>query len=195
MRRYLTALLAVALFGCASQPQPTPGDSVIVFIVPSMTSESGQYQPTYGDAPTLSLHDVTGGARKIVAVLTVGNKVGYRVPPGKYEFMVANRYSTDFMEASVAGGKTYYAILQLQGDGSYSQRYGFRPVRAGDFDSGAFRRWDSNTHFVKRPAKWRAWEIDNEESLDKRLREHRPAWDKQSPAERRLRTIQVSDGR
>jgi hypothetical protein len=40
-----------------------------------------------------------------------------------------------------------------------------------------------------------SWGEDNAESLEKRLEESRPAWDKQGPAERRLRTLQIVDGR
>ena len=195
MHKHLLALLALTMLGCAAAPVPTADESVIVFVVPSMTSETGQYQPTYGDAPTVSLHDVSRTERKIVGVLTIGNKVAYRVPAGKHEFMLANRYSTDFMEANVGGGKTYYVVLLRQSDMNYSQRYEFRPVRPADFDSGSLRRWESNTSFVKRPAKWRAWSENNQESLDKRQRELRPAWDRQGPDERRLRTLQVTDGR
>ena len=66
MRNYLTALLAVAILGCASQPRPTAADSVIVFILPGMTSDRGAYQPTYGATPSVSLHDVSKPERKIV---------------------------------------------------------------------------------------------------------------------------------
>jgi hypothetical protein len=196
MHKYLGLLLAVTLVGCGTRlVPPTAEEAMIIFIVPSMTSDSGQYQPTYGDAPTVSLHDVTGWERKIVAVLTIGNKVGYRVTPGKHEFMLANRYSTDFMEANVVGGKTYYAIVQRQGGVNYQQHYGFRPVRAADFENGSFGRWESNTRFVNRPGKWKMWDINNEKSLENRAREFRPAWDRRASDERALRTLEAADGR
>jgi predicted small lipoprotein YifL len=197
MRICLGLLLAITLAGCGGRGPlpPTAEESLIVFVVPSMTSQSGQYQPTYGDAPTLSLHDVTRAERKIVGVLSVGHKVAYRVPAGKHEFMLANRYSTDFLEANVAGGKTYYVLLQLLTDGGYSQRYRFRPVRPADFDNGSFGRWESNTSFIRRPAKWRAWSENNQETVDKRQREFRPAWDQLGPEDRGPKTLRVTDGR
>ena len=195
MGKYLMALLAVAMLGCASQPRPTASDSVIVFILPGMTSERGAYQPTYGATPSVSLHDVSAPERKIVGILGIGQKLAYRVPPGTHQFMLTNRGSTDFMEANVSAGKTYYAIVQLQAESGYDQRYGFRPVRPRDFDSGLFKRWDTNTSLVDRSEAWQQWSNANEQSVERRLRQFRPAWDKQGADERRLRTLQVSDGR
>jgi hypothetical protein len=195
MGKYATALLAVAMLGCAGQPKPTATSSVVVFILPGMTSASGAYQPTYGATPSVSLHDVSSPERKIVGVLTVGQKLAYQVPPGKHEFMLLNRGSTDFMEANIGGGKTYYVVVQLLAASGYDQRYGFRPVRPGDFDSDLFARWETNVSFVDRPEAWRQWSSANQGSIETRLRGQRPLWDKQGPAERRLKTLEVSDGR
>ena len=196
MPKLLLILLTAMLLGCVGAPvPPTTDESLIVFVVPSMTSNTGQYQPTYGAAPTVSLHDVSGERRVIVGVLGIGKKIGYRVRPGRHEFMLASRFSTDFLEANVAPGKTYYVVLQLQAETSYHQQYGFRPVRPEDFENGRFNRWDSNTSFVRQTGKMRLWNEDNAEALEKRLQENRPAWDKQDSSERRLRTLQVSDGR
>ena len=194
MRKCLTALLAVAMLGCASQPRPTPSNAVIVFILPGMTSTTGFYQPTYGATPSVSLHDVSSAQRRIVGILGIGQKLAYRVPPGRHEFMVLNKGSTDFMEANVGAGKTYYVVLQRV-DVAYDQRYAFKPVRPQDFDSGLFARWQTNLSYVERTEAWRRWDAGNAHSIDGRLKEFKPAWDRQGPAERRLRTLEVSDGR
>lgn len=195
MGRYLTGLLAVALFGCAGQPQPTASDAVIVFILPGMTSNSGAYQPSYGATPSVSLHDVSTPERKIVGILGIGQKLAYRVPPGKHEFLLLNKGSTDFMEANVGAGKTYYAVVQLLTESGYDQRYGFRPVRPGDFENGLFARWETNVSLVDRTEAWQRWGEANRQSTETRLRASRPAWQKQGAAERRLKTLQASDGR
>ena len=194
MRKSVGVLLAAMLVGCAT-PKPTANDAVIYFILPGMTSDTGAYQPTYGGAPSVSLHDVGSRERKMVGILGPGQKLAYRVLPGRHEFMLASRMSTDFMEANVAGGKTYYVVLQQQQGLTYDQRYGFRPVRPEDFENGLFRRWDTNLSFVERPEAWQRWSEGNSQSIDSRLREHRPAWDKQGADERRLRTLRVADGR
>lgn len=193
MRKSVGVLLAAMLVGCAT-PKPTANDAVIYFILPGMTSNTGAYQPTYGATPSVSLHDVSAPERKMVGILGPGQKLAYRVPPGKHEFMLLNRGSTDFMEANVAAGKTYYVVLQML-TSTYDQRYGFRPVRPGDFENGLFARWDTNLSYVERHEAWAEWSRNNEKSITTRLREHRPAWDKQGVAERRQRTVQVSDGR
>ena len=41
----------------------------------------------------------------------------------------------------------------------------------------------------------RVWSEDNAESLEKRLREARPIWNKQGPEKRGLPTLQIADGR
>jgi hypothetical protein len=195
MGKYLTALLAIAMLGCASQPRPTAGDSVVVFILPGMTSTTGAYQPSYGATPSVSLHDVSARERKIVGILGIGQKLGYRVSPGKHEFMLLNKGSVDFMEAEVGAGKTYYVVIQLLARSGYDQRYGFRPVRAGDFENGLFARWETNVSFVDRTEAWQRWSEANQQSTETRLLASRPAWQKQGAAERRLKTLQVSDGR
>jgi hypothetical protein len=195
MGKYLAALLAVALLGCAGPPRPTAGDSVIVFILPGMTSTTGAYQPSYGATPSVSLHDVSTPERRIVGILGIGQKLGYRVSPGKHEFMLLNKGSTDFMEANVGAGKTYYVVIQLLAQPGYDQRYGFKPVRPGDFESGLFARWETNLSYVERPEAWQRWSEANDPSVASRLKQFRPAWAKQGPDERRLKTIEVSDGR
>ena len=194
MYKLLLALLVATTFGCAT-PKPTVNDAVIYFILPGMTGTGGQYQPTYGATPSVSLHDVTAPQRKMVGILGVGQKLAYRVPPGRHEFMLLNKGSTDFLEANVVAGKTYYAIVQLLTEAGYDQKYGFRPVRPDDFDNGRFARWQTNLSYVERPEAWQRWSAANQQSIEGRLREHRPAWSKQGPADRRLRTLQVSDGR
>ena len=194
MYKLLLALLVATTFGCAT-PKPTANDAVIYFILPGMTGTGGQYQPTYGATPSVSLHDVTAPQRKMVGILGVGQKLAYRVPPGRHEFMLLNKGSTDFLEANVVAGKTYYAIVQLLTEGGYDQKYGFRPVRPDDFDNGRFARWQTNLSYVERPEAWQRWSAANQQSIEGRLREHRPAWSRQGPADRRLRTLQVSDGR
>jgi len=194
MRKSLAALLAVALLGCASQPQPTAGDSVIVFILPGMTSLSGAYQPSYGATPSVSLHDVSGPQRKMVGILGIGQKLAYRVSPGRHDFMLQNKGSTDFLEANVAAGKTYYVVLQRTDDG-YDQKYGFRPVRSSDFENGLFARWETNLSYVERRDAWERWSKANNASIESRSRSHRLAWEKLGPEERGLKTLRVSDGR
>ena len=148
----------------------------------------------YGASPSVSLHDVTGSQRKIVGILTIGQKLAYRVPPGRHEFMLQNRGSTDFLEANVAAGKTYYVVLQRTDD-SYDQRYGFRPVRSSDFGTGLFARWETNLSYVDRREAWERWSKANDASIESRSRDHRLAWEKLGPAERSLKTLRVSDGR
>jgi hypothetical protein len=194
MRKLLGLLLAVMLVGCAT-PKPTANDAVIYFILPGMTSTSGAYQPTYGATPSVSLHDVSAPERKIVGILGIGQKLAYRVPPGKHEFMLLNRGSADFMEANVSAGKTYYVVVQLLAQSGYDQRYGFRPVRPVDFENGLFARWETNLSYVERPEAWQQWSQANSRSIETRLQDHRPSWNKQSSAERGLKTLQVADGR
>ena len=194
MRKSVGLLLAVILVGCAT-PKPTANDAVIYFILPGMTSASGAYQPTYGATPSVSLHDVSAAERKMVGILGPGQKLAYRVPPGKHEFMLLNRGSSDFMQAHVGAGRTYYVVIQLLAESGYDQRYGFRPVRPADFDNGLFARWDTNLSYVERPEAWQQWSVANARSVNMRLQDHRSTWDKQGRAERRLKTLEVTDGR
>lgn len=197
MARYLTVLLTALLCGCGgNQPLAPAGDeSLIIFVLPGMISQGGAYQPSYGVAPSVSLHDVTNPERKIVGILGVGKKLAYRVRPGKHQFMLVNLVSTDFMEANVVAGKTYYVVVQLQALSGFVQRYAFKPVRPVNFDDGSFQRWQNGTSFVDRSDAWEGWEKANRQSVDERLRKHWPAWASQGADERALRTLHASDGR
>ena len=199
MSKCLAMVLVAALCACAGNEPSAPksDEALIVFIVPGMYSSSGGYQPTYGTVFSISLHEVTGPERKLVGILALGQKFAYRVRPGKHQFMLISRGSTDFMEANVDPGKTYHAVVdpQVSSRWSYEQRYAFRPVRPVDFENGLFNRWQTGTSFVDRSEAWGEWDTENAEANESRRRRFWDGWAKKSADQRAPRTLQRSDGR
>src|SRR4051794_24787244 len=109
MLRHLVLSLVGVLAGCAGpgvmtkSEQPVtarPDQALVVFMRSTFV----------GSAVSASVFDVSGKNNKLVGIVNNGTKVGYVVPPGEHTFMVVSE-AADFMKASVAAGKTYYALV------------------------------------------------------------------------------------
>ena len=139
MQRWLLTIVVVsALVGCGGGAQMTPsgeapvirqGESMVVFMRPS----------GFGGAIAASVFDVSGPDNKFVGIVNAGTKVAYPVAPGQYTFMVVSE-SADFLQATVASGNTYYALVTPR-VGVWKARFSFRPVRRLELDGNEFALW------------------------------------------------------
>ena len=197
MFRYLGLwlCLSIGVAGCASRGMmakdenpttPTPDRAVITLMYPR--------QPT--DFVSVSVYDVTEPQTKFIGILENGSKIAYPVPAGKYTFMIVAN-STDFLDAQVAAGKTYYAVVeQTQPHAAGLMfRYAFRAVRAAEIDSADFREINRWTPFRAKTAKADAWYGTTESSVRNRREANLPIWGVRTAAERSSRTLNVEDGR
>src|SRR5436190_1151179 len=108
---WLLIMICATLTACASRtplmtpleqvPVATADEAMVVFMRPSMV----------GGMVAASVFDVTdAGPAKLVGIVNYGTKMVYLTKPGEYTFMVVGE-SADFMKASFAAGKTYYALV------------------------------------------------------------------------------------
>lgn len=196
MFRYLGLwmCLSIGVTGCASRgmmvndanPATTKPDQAVVTLM---------FPRSISDVVSVSVYDVTEPQTKFIGILENGSKIAYPVPAGKYTFMVVAT-STDFLEAHVAGGKTYYAaVSQEQRNMSFMFHYALRPVRAAEIGGAEFRAIDRDTPFKAKTARADAWYGKSESSLSTRRQVFLPAWREKTVAERNAQTLNVEDGR
>jgi hypothetical protein len=74
------------------------------------------------------LYDVTSGTPKVVGKISNNRKVVLNVPPGDYVLMVGPMGMFEFMQASVAADKRYFAVVAPV----WPANYFLRPVRHQD---------------------------------------------------------------
>jgi hypothetical protein len=176
---------ALASISTAPTPAPAVANSKVVFLRAT----------NLGGSIAASVFDVTeAGAPKFIGIINRGNKLAYPVKPGVYTFMVVSEVA-DFMQATVVGGKTYYALVTPR-IGVLVARFTFRPVRSGELNGKQFAAWDRGTELVvNHTPKTLAWANDNAaEIADKRDR-YFPEWRSMSDSDRAAQTLNAEDGR
>lgn len=130
----LAALLLMA--GCASPHmavikdanmanKPQPGKALVVFLRPARF---------LGDGNLAFLYD----GDKYVGTSASKTKIPYQADPGKHLFMVVGE-SADFMEADLAEGRTYYAVVQIR-PGLFGGRFSLQPQNA-QMDNSKIQAW------------------------------------------------------
>jgi hypothetical protein len=176
MFRWPIFVLALMLGGCAAKPPALQADeALIVFIRPGMVRQTGSaalgagsYQPAYGPAFTVTLHDVTSNEPTLVAILSVGEKFGYPVKAGPHRFMLMARNQNDFLDAKVDAGKSYYVIVE-QGAVRSVERHSLRPIRREELEGRELKELDASAGFVASSAGWKKWEAANAAVIKRRM--------------------------
>jgi hypothetical protein len=195
MIRHLGLLmcLSIGVAGCASRsmmmndanPAASKSDQAVVILA---------FPPAITDFFSLSVYDVTEPETKLIGILETGSKIAYPVPAGRHTFMILAN-STDFLEAHVAAGKTYYAVArQERPEGSFQFHYALRPVRAAELDSVESRAID-RMPFKAKTDRADAWYVRSESSVRTRRQVFLPAWLEKNAGQRRAQTLYVEDGR
>lgn len=193
----LLALAATALLtGCSSlmQPvsnqvvQPSPQDGAqVVFMRSAFTAK----------AIDASVYEVTDGKTQFVGILSNDTKVAYPTAAGHRTFMVVSE-AADFLEADLVAGKTYYAMVTPR-MGMWKARFSLWPVSRDpkaeySLQSKDFKDWISDTQLVTNSPKSLSWFENNKTSVEAKRVEYWPVWQKKSPADVQLRTLQAADG-
>ena len=136
-----------------------------------------------------SLFDVSApGEPKFIGVVNNASKLAYPLKPGLYTFMVVGE-TAEFMQATVADGKTYYALVIPR---SGARRFAIEPVRKNEIGGKEFQGWDRGTRLM--PAGAQAQGYNASEAAEKRVR-HWQEWIKKSESQRAELTINEEDGR
>ena len=164
----------------AAAPAAAPdGSSRVVFM--RVSKQSGGI-----DA---SLFDVSApGEPKFIGVVNNASKVSYPLKPGLYTFMVVGE-TAEFMQATVLGGKTYYALV-IPSAGA--KRFVIEPVRKNEIGGKEFQGWDRSTRPM--PAGAQPQGYNASEAAEKRVR-YWQDWSKKTEAQRAELTINAEDGR
>jgi len=191
----------------ASRPQAAPAAAASAAVTPALTPVSTA--PTaavaeskitfmratnYGGNVAASVFDVTdSGEAKFIGIVRPYNKLVYPVRPGLYTFMVVSE-AADFMQATVVGGKTYYALVTPR-MGAWKARFSFKPVRAEELDSNQFAGWERKSRLVTNTPTTQAWARDNAASVADKRDRYWPEWSSKSQSEKDAQTLRAEDGR
>lgn len=189
----------LSLAGCASAPLnkraenqtlavPSPQMSRVVFLRPSM----------FGYAISAVLFDVTNDSDpKLLGISSAGSKMVYDVPPGTHRFMVYSE-AADFMEAKLAPGKTYYAVVAPR-MGAWKARFSLWPVKATSSNEFNLRNpdlqvWVKNGTLVEKIPKADEWYQKNGPAVRKTKDEYEVVWKQKTPEGLAERTLEEHDG-
>jgi hypothetical protein len=165
------------------EPVIKQGESMVVFMRSSL----------FGGAIAASVFDVSGSETKFIGVINNGTKIAYPVKPGKHTFMVVSE-AADFMEATVASGRTYYAMVTPR-MGMWKARFSFRPVRQNELGGSEFDGWNKGTHFVVNSPETLNWFQQNAADVTSKRTQYWPEWSNKPPADRGTQTLNEEDGR
>ena len=179
-----SATVAPALTPVSTAPTAAVAESKITFIRAT----------SYGGNVAASVFDVTeSGEPKFIGIVRPWNKLVYPVRPGLYTFMVVSE-AADFMQATVVGGKSYYALVTPR-MGAWKARFSFKPVRADEIDGNQFASWDRKTRLVTNTPTTQAWARDNAASVADKRDRYWPEWSSKSQSEKDAQTLRAEDGR
>ena len=196
MRKIVLGLATWLSFGCASslmQPAedltlrpPSADASRIVFLRPSH----------WGGAIQTSLYDVSGPSPEFIGVLSAGKKIVHDISPGAHRFMVVSE-NADFMEAQLAPGRTYYAVVGYR-VGFWNGRFPLWPVKADadapySLQDDDFQEWVEAESVVK-TARADEWARDELVEVQSKYDAYLPVWQQKSPEDRAARTLDEADG-
>ena len=177
-RPALTPTVAVTAAAPAAVAAAADESAKVVFFRPSK-------QTSDVDA---MLFDVTEpGEPKLIGSVNAATKFTYSLQPGLYTFMVVGE-TAEFMQATIVGGKTYYALVIPKAG---ARRFAIEPVRQHEIGGKDFTSWDRST----RPTSGDAKAVDSADAAQKRVRYWQEDWMKKSDTQRAELTLNAEDGR
>lgn len=123
----LSVSMLLLLSSCASKlmtsaperpaaPAPAPDKATVVFMRPTH----------FGGAIQSSVFDISSEPPPLVGIVSMDTKVAYVTTPGTKRFMVIGE-TADFMDATLNGGKTYYARITPR-MGWWKARFSLEPI-------------------------------------------------------------------
>jgi hypothetical protein len=159
------AMKSVAPTEAALQPSAT--EAVIIFMRPGTT----------GQMYSSALFELRPDSERFIGILKSGTRLPYRVAPGRTRFMVVNTGGEDqFMDAELAGGKTYYAAVAHESIGARFA-YVLKPVKVEDQQRAEFRACAMQCEWVENTGRSEAWARQHREDIAKRKVRFLPMWE------------------
>ena len=174
-------LLAVgcSLVRPASGPaQPAENQAVVVFV---------------GRAAMALLYDISDGDQEtFIGISDPATKVAYVAPAGRRRFMVVGE-TADFLDADLAPGKTYYALV-ISRPGWVAARYSFRPVRRTETQSGREAEWITEAQWVEPNERGQKYASDHSRHAHSKKLGNLPKHEAKSPEDRAKVRLDEGDG-
>jgi hypothetical protein len=156
--------------------KPEAGKALVIFMRPAVLGFAVQSPVFDGD--------------NYVATVSAKTRVPYQAAPGKHLFMVIGE-SADFMQAELAAGKTYYALVTPR-MGAWKARFSLRPVNS-DTPPAEFNEWMAATRPAVANAEGPKWAKENAPSVQEKKNEYLPKWQAKPDAEKP--TLNIGSGR
>ncbi len=190
-------LSVLLMIGCASVAMDFAPEQTLVEVNPNESQVVFFRSSFVGSAISSSIYEVKGEDVQFLGVLSNGNKIAVKTSTGKHLFMVVSE-AADFMNADLAGGKTYYAIVTPR-MGAWKARFSMWPVStdaASEFNTtdGKLEKWMADTTLVTTSDAARAWYQNNRTSVVSKMREYLPVWNQKSAGAMENRTLKPEDG-
>ena len=190
-------LSVLLMVGCASVPMNIEPEQTLVNVKPNESQVVFFRSSFFGSAISSSIYEIKGENAQFLGVLNNGNKIAVKTSTGKHLFMVVSE-AADFMNADLAGGKTYYAIVTPR-MGAWKARFSMWPVStdaASEYNmtDGKLEKWMADTTLVTTSDEARAWYQKNRDSVDSKMREYLPIWNQKSVEDMEKRTLKPEDG-
>lgn len=137
------------------------------------------------------LYDVTSGAPKLLGKVSNNRKVVVDLPPGDHVLMVGNVPFLEFMQASVAADKRYYAVIAP----IWPAQWFLRPVRQKDstwlLTSPEVKKLVTKTKFA--PLEPETEDADKAKQIADVYKDRWPKWQAKSEQEKDSLTLHVED--
>ncbi len=143
---------------------PQSDKALVVFMRPSIL----------GGIQKSSVFDIVDGAPEFIGIIPYTAKAAHYIEPGERRFMVIGE-SADFMDATLAPGMVYYAIVRPR-IGFAATRFSLTPVHMGDLRSEEFAEWYRKTPWVENLAVASEWAEKNMPSIREKMDTYLPRW-------------------
>ena len=179
-----------------AQPAPVQQAAAPAKLTPTSTAVAPPEAPSrvvfmrvskQSSATNALLFDVTEpGDPKLIGNVQPASKLTYALKPGLYTFMVLGD-TAEFMQATIVGGKTYYALVIPRGGAT---RFSVEPIRQNEIGGKEFAGWDKGTKTTTGATA----PYDKAAAAEKRVR-HWQEWSKKSETQRAELTLNAEDGR
>jgi hypothetical protein len=163
------------------------GEPAAIAAPPSDKSVVVFYRSSYlGETIQASVFDLSTEPPRLVGIISSTTKLAYVCEAGARRFMVISE-AADFMDAELAPGKTYYALVAPR-IGAWKARFSLRPRQAGDPEVAEQVRGLS---WVENTPKSQQWAEDNMSDIQQKRQIYWAEWE-QKPDKPLLK---ASDGR
>jgi hypothetical protein len=156
--------------GMQTVPQATvapPGaaEAVVVFMRPALAT-----------GYSTSVFELRPDGDRFIGILRPDTRLAYRTTPGRTRFMLVTTGGwDDFMDAELAGGKTYAAVVTYVTSGGQAG-YRLRPVRRADYERDDVKACMTGCAWVENTAKSEAWGKNHLPEIARRKAKSLPEW-------------------